>query len=123
MAEVRERDVVLDVKHLARPKQYDGAITKEQSFREWRFTLENYLTLIDETYLEEMEAAEGREATITWAQDATEESKKRGRSLYAMLASLTTGRTLRIIQAVKLRNGYEAWMLIVEEFEPKKVSR
>ena len=62
------------------------------------------MTLIDETYLEEMEAAEGREVTITWAQDATEESTKRGRSLYAMLASLTTGRTLRIIQAVKLRN-------------------
>ena len=72
MAEVKERDVALDVKHLARPKTYDGAITKEQSFREWRFTLENYLTLIDETYLEEMGVAEEREDPITWTQGASE---------------------------------------------------
>ena len=120
---MRPSDVVLDVKHLARPRLYDGAISKEQPFREWRFTLENYLTLIDETYIEEMDDAETKEHPLAWAEDAGDQIKKRGRALYAMLASLTQGRALRIVQGVKGRNGYEAWRLLVREFEPKKASR
>ena len=86
---LRTSDVVLDVKHRSRPKSYDGAISKELSFRDWRFTLENYLTLIGETYIDEMEDAETKEHPLAWHEDAGDEIKKRGRALYAMLGSVT----------------------------------
>ena len=54
------------------------------------------------------------------AQDASDESKEAGRVIYAMLGLLTTGRAFQIVQGVKDCNGYEAWRLMVREFEPRK---
>ena len=38
-----------------------------------------------------------------------------GHTLYALLATLTTGRSLRLVQRVPDRNGFEVWRQLVAE--------
>ena len=40
-------------------------------------------------------------------------------TLYALLATLTTGRSLRLVQRVPNRNGFEAWRQMAAENAPK----
>ena len=40
-------------------------------------------------------------------------------TLYALLATLTTGRSLRLVQRVPNRNGFEVWRQVVAENAPK----
>ena len=44
-------------------------------------------------------------------------------TLYALLATLTTGRSLRLVQRVPNRNGFEAWRQLVAEYAPKSAGR
>ena len=46
-----------------------------------------------------------------------------GHTLYALLATLTTGRSLRLVQRVPNRNGSEVWRQLVAENAPKTVGR
>ena len=46
-----------------------------------------------------------------------------GHTLYAMLATLTTGRSLRLVQRVPNINGFEAWRQLVAEGAPKTAGR
>ena len=44
-------------------------------------------------------------------------------TLYALLATLTTGRSLRMVQSVPNRNGFEAWRQMAAENAPKTAGR
>ena len=44
-------------------------------------------------------------------------------TLYAFLAALTTGRSLRLVQRVPNRNGFEAWRQMAAENAPKTAGR
>ena len=44
-------------------------------------------------------------------------------TLYALLATLTTGRSLRLVQRVPKRNGFEAWRQLAAESAPKTAGR
>ena len=44
-------------------------------------------------------------------------------TLHALLATLTTGRSLRLVQRVPNRNGFEAWRQMVAENAPKTAGR
>ena len=44
-------------------------------------------------------------------------------TLYALLAILTTGRSLRLVQRVPNRNGFEAWRQMAAENAPKTAGR
>ena len=44
-------------------------------------------------------------------------------TLYALLATLTTGRSLRLVQRVPNRNGFEAWRQMAAENAPKTAGR
>ena len=44
-------------------------------------------------------------------------------TLYALLATLTTGRSLRLVQRVPNRNGFEVWRQLVAENAPKTAGR
>ena len=43
--------------------------------------------------------------------------------LYALLATLTTGRILRLVQRVPNRDGFEVWRQLVAENAPKTAGR
>ena len=106
----------------ANPVQYDN---DERTWLEFRFKLENYLTLVDEKHVQLLHDAEshpvpnlpagGEEPAVT--------IRTQSHTLYALLATLTTGRSLRLVQRVLNRNGFKVWRQLVAENAPKTAGR
>ena len=108
------------LKLAAKPVQYDN---DEKTWLEFRFKLENYLTTVDERYVALLQNAKsqavanlpaGEHAVTIWTLSHT---------LYALLATMTTGRSLRLVQRVPNRNGSEAWRQLAAESAPKTAGR
>ena len=93
------------LKLAAKPIQYDN---DEKTWLEFRFKLENYLTLVDERYVGLLLDAESQ--PVANLPTGTEESavtiRTLSHTLYALLATLTTGRSLRLVQRVPNRYGF-----------------
>ena len=110
------------LKLAAKPVQYDN---DEKTWLEFRFKLENYLTLVDERYVALLLNAESQ--PVANLPTGTEESavtiRTLSHTLYALLATLTTGRSLRLVQRVPNRNGFEAWRQMASENAPQTVGR
>ena len=110
------------LKLAAKPVQYDN---DERTWLEFRFKLETYLTLVDAKYVQLLLDAEsqpvanlpvgGGETSVT--------IRTPSRRLYALLATLTTGRSLRLVKRVQNRNGFEVWRQLVAENAPKTAGR
>ena len=110
------------LKLAAKPVQYDN---DEKTSLEFRFELEIDLTLVDERYVTLLLNAESQ--PLANPPTGTEESavtiRTLSHSLYALLATLTTGRSLRLVQRVPNRNGFEAWRQMAAENAPKTAGR
>ena len=110
------------LKLAAKPIQYDN---DEKNWLEFRFKLENNLTLVDERYVALLLNAESQ--PVANLPTGTEESavtiRTLSHTLYALLATLTTGRSLRLVQRVPNRNGFEAWRQMAAENAPKTAGR
>ena len=110
------------LKLAAKPFQYD---IDEKNGLEFRSKLENYLTLVDERYVALLLNAESQ--PVANLPTGTEESavtiRTLSHTLYALLATLTTGRSLRLVQRVPNRNGVEAWRQMAAENAPKTAGR
>ena len=113
-------DLAMEAKFMVRPKSFDGSKPGEV-FREWKFQMENYLILMDPLFMEELTTSEAMQGTVPTP--TAEDTAKRSRTLYAVLAALTSGRALRVVQAVKSRHGYEAWRSLHEELAPRVHAR
>ena len=110
------------LKLAAKPVQYDN---DERTWLEFRFKLENYLTLVDEKYVKLLHGAESQPVTnLPAGSDETAVTiRTLSHTLYALLATLTTGRSLRLVQRVPNRNGFEVWRQLVAESAPKTAGR
>ena len=88
------------LKLAAKPIQYDN---DEKTWLEFRFKLENYLTLVGERYVTLLLDAESQ--PVANLPTGTEESavtiRTLSHTLYALLATLTTGRSSRLVQWVR----------------------
>ena len=97
------------LKLAAKPVQYDN---DEKTWLEFRFKLENYLTLVDERYVAPLLNAESQ--PVANLPTGTEESavtiRTLSHTLYAFLATLTTGRSLRLVQ----KSAEQKWVRCVE---------
>ena len=111
------------LKLAAKPVQYDN---DEKTWLEFRFKHENHLTLVDEKYVALLQDA-GSQAVANLPAGAEEPAvtiRTLSHTLYALLATLTTGRSLRlVVQRVPNRNGFEAWRQLVAENAPKTAGR
>ena len=107
---------------VAKPVQYDN---DEKTWLEFRFKLENYLILVDEKYVALLLDAESQ--TVSNVPAGTEELavtiRTLSHTLYALLATLTAGRSFRLVQRVPDRNGFEVWRQLVAENAPKTAGR
>ena len=110
------------LKLAAKPVQYDN---DEKTWLEFRFKLENYLTLVDERYVALLLNAKSQ--PVANLPTGTEESavtiRTLSHTLYALLATLTTGRSLSLVQRVPNRNGFEARRQMAAENAPKTAGR
>ena len=89
-----------------------------------RFMLENYLTLVKK-YVALLRDTESK--LVTNVPAGTDEAsvliRTPSHTLYALLATLTTGRSLTLVQRVPNRHGFEAWRQVVAENAPKTAGR
>jgi hypothetical protein len=81
----------------------------------------NYFTLVSFSLLDFLEAAEISLDPIPEQEDG--ERRNLSTLVFAVLASILSGRCLRILQSLRRRNGFEAWRLLCLEFEPKIAQR
>ena len=106
-------------------RNLSSTTTMRKTWLEFRFKLENYLTLVDERYVALLLNAESQ--PVANLPTGTEESavtiRTLSHTLYALLATLTTGRSLRLVQRVPNRNGFEAWRQMAAENAPKTASQ
>ena len=100
------------LKLAAKLVQYDN---NERNWFEFRFNLETYLNLVDEKYVQLLHDAESQPVANLPAGGAEPVVTIRtlSHTLYALLATLTTGRSLRLVQRVPNRNGFEVWRQLV----------
>ena len=110
------------LKLAAKPVQYD---TDERTWLEFRLKLVDYLTLVDEKYVQLLHDAESQSVANLPARGGEQAVTIRtlSHTLYALLATLTTGRSLRLVQRVQNRNGFEVWRQLVAENAPKTAGR
>ena len=110
------------LKLVARPTPYDN---DERSWLEFRFKLDNHLTLVSERYVQLLQDAECQ--LVASVPAGTDEGsvliRTLSRTLYALLATLTTGRSLRLVQRVLNRDGFEVWRQLVAENASKTAVR
>ena len=97
------------LKFAAKPIQYDK---DEKNWLEFCFKLENYLTLVDERHVALLLDAESQ--PVANLPTGTEESavtiRTLSRTLHALLATLTTGRSLRL----GAKSAEQKWVRSVE---------
>ena len=86
------------LKLAAKPVQFDN---DEKTWLEFRFKLENYLTLVDERYVALLLNAESQPVANlpTRTEEQAVTIRTLSHALYAWLATLTTGRSLRLVGA------------------------
>ena len=110
------------LKLVARPTLYNK---DERTWLEFRFKLENNLTLVNERYVQLLQDAEPQPVANVPAR--TDEGsvliRTLSHTLYALLATLTTGRSLRMVQRAPNRNGFAVWGQLVAENAPKTAGR
>ena len=110
------------LKPFAKPVQYDN---DEKTWLEFRFKFENCFILVDETCVALLQDAESQ--TVANLPAGVEEPavtiRTLSHTLYALLAILTTGRSLRLVQRVPNRSGFEAWGQLATENAPKSAGR
>ena len=103
----------------------DSYNNDERTWLDFRFKLENYLTLVNEKYVALLHDAESE--TVEDVAAGTAETcvpiRTLSHTLYNLLATLTTGQRLRLVQRVPNRNGFEAWRQLVSENEPETAGR
>ena len=109
------------LKLASKPIQYDN---DEKTWLELSFKLGNYLTLVDERYVGLLDAESQPVANLpTGTEESAVTIRTLSHTLCALLATLTTGRSLRLVQRVLNRNGFEAWRQMAAENAPKTAGR
>ena len=110
------------LKLAARPTLYDN---KERTWLKFRFKLDNYLALVNKQYVALLQDGESQPVTNVPAGTGERSVLIRtlSHTLYALLATLTTGRSLRLVQRVPNRNGFEVWRQLVVENAQKTAGR
>ena len=95
------------LKLAAKPVQCDN---DEKTWLEFRFKLENYLTMVDERYVALLQNAKSQAVVnLPAGEEHAVTIRTLSHTLYALLATMTTGRSLRLVQRVPNRNGSDSW--------------
>ena len=90
----------------------------------FRFKLENHLTLVNEKCLEILQDQFRLVAHLPAGEEESAVTiRTLSHTLYALLATLTTGRSLRLVQRMANRSGFEARRQLVAENAPQTAGR
>ena len=112
-------------KILPRPELFGSRNAEDEikQFRDWAWTMETYLTCVDENYRDELKTIHthlDRECPMSSMVEATQ---LRAARLYSLLAGLTRGRAQTLVRSIPDSNGYEAWRQLHASLQPKTKTR
>ena len=106
-------------KILGKPSTYGGDAAQ---WREWRFGFETWWACLDaqaETLLENAVVC----GHVIVPATSTPDVQELGRILYLVLAQSLKGRPLDLLKTVSKSNGFEAYRILIQEYEPKTKNR
>lgn len=112
-------------KLLPRPSALDPSSREEEisKWRDWPWTLEQYLGTLDPRYVEEFAFVRSHLTNPVDVSIQSDEEKKRGIFLYNMLASLLKQRPLLVLKAIPDFNGFECYRQLISSNEPINKNR
>lgn len=112
-------------KLLPKPPSFDHSTRESEisAWKEWSWTLEQYLSSLDTKFLEDIEGVRRNLTTEVDMFDFSEEDKQRCSFLYGLLSSLVKQRALLVVKQVTGCNGLEAYRRLVQQNEPVSKNR
>ena len=116
---IETRALLHDTRIVTKP----GKLGDDKSqWMEWKFDFENFLSLIDPVYVDELRQASAERELVN--DSLTTPTRRRSVQLYAILCSLTQGKAKMMLMRLSAnRNGFEGWRQLVQEYEPASDSR
>jgi hypothetical protein len=109
------------LKGIARPQLFDG---KDEHWADWKYNFHNVMSLLDITpYLDQVESVAMSNHPIVM-ENLTDKERYTSKLLHTLLATcLTVGKAKTVFRLAPEANGWEAWRLVVSEYEPKDSTR
>ena len=112
-------------KLIPRPGAFNP-IDREQEvlqWRDWYWTIKQYLVVVDSAFQEELEKLEANPGTEVDWELLDEGEQQRSRFLYSLLGSLVQGRLTGVIKNVEKFNGMEALRQLLMNCQPQARNR
>ena len=112
-------------KMLPKPGNFDPKDREAElsSFRDWWWSVEQYLDAVDAEYLAHFDVIRQNLDTAIVMTTLTAEQHRRGTFLYGLLASLLKGRTLMMLKGIERGNGFEAVRQLFKTCQPSSRNR
>ena len=108
---------LIDTRAYGRLKSFSG---KEEEWSTWSFVARSYLDLLSMGYRELLTAAEAiDQASEIRTADMSATARTHSWTLFNVLTQSIEGGALSIIMNAEPSNGLQAWMLLVDNYEPK----
>ena len=92
-------------------------------WRDWYWSLKQYLTVSDNKFEDDIAYVERNSATEVDIDVLEDEDRHRGRFLYSLLSSLLQGRLLSLVRNVDRSNGLETLRQLLENCQPRARNR
>ena len=102
------------------PKDREAELS---SFRDWWWSVEQYLDAVDTEYLAHFDIVRQNLDTAIRMSTLTAEQHRRGTFLYGLLASLLKGRPLMMLKGIERGNGFEAVRQLFKTCQPSSRNR
>ena len=102
------------------PKDREAELS---SFRDWWWSVEQYLDAVDTEYLAHFDIVRQNLDTAIRMSTLTAEQHRRGAFLYGLLASLLKGRPLMMLKGIERGNGFEAVRQLFKTCQPSSRNR
>ena len=112
-------------KLIPRPQVFNPADREQEvlQWRDWFWSLKQYLVVVDGAYQEELEKMEANPTSEYDWDLMSDEDQQRSRFLYSLLGGLIQGRLVGVLKTVDKFNGYEALRQLLGNCQPQARNR
>ena len=112
-------------KLIPRPQVFNPADREQEvlQWRDWFWSLKQYLVVVDGAYQEELEKMETNPTSEYDWDLMSDEDQQRSRFLYSLLGGLIQGRLVGVLKTVDKFNGYEALRQLLGNCQPQARNR
>ena len=111
---------LVDTRLLSKPKPFNGSVDE---WAGWAFKMLAYLSALDGAMSAELAAAVAGNIGDVRNSNMTMQEQARSRQLYFVLVLLLEGPALQLVKPVGTGEGYRAWRMLHERFEPDRPGR